>query len=98
MNIEETLFKKNKKTSEQILEIGVILLKEKKYHFLLAKLLYSNVIINTGSVGVEGGEGRTFTEKIFILTICTVFTYPTKLTLQYCHINLTFGDVPLGLT
>lgn len=48
------------------------------------------------SVGVNV-ERQEDSQKRF-LTIFLGFTYPTKLALQCCQVNLTFGDAWLNLT
>ena len=59
MNIEEKLVKtkQNKPIAfEYILEIGVVLLKEKRIIMLLATLLYLNIIMNTVVCWSGGGK------------------------------------------
>lgn len=75
-------------------------MKKKKHpqNILSARLLCSNVILETVVCWNEGREGRRVTEKIFILTTFTVSTYSAKLALQCCHTNVTFRAVRLGLT
>ena len=65
---------------------------------LSARLLYSNVIIETVVRWSGSRKGRRGTEKIFILTIFTVSTYCIKRALQCCHTNVTSGAARSGLT